>query len=1722
MKKEKYLQVFNYLLEFSKLRSNPVRNIENAESQYPEKIWFADIPQCEIFDCITFPEYNEDADYWIRISKPKNEPQPPTFPKLSLSLTDWVDKDSLKNENSTPFLFESIVKYGNTIQLSDKPEIEREFQNYLNEKWIDDLDFYKKELGKYEITHAEYQKQLKTYEHFFRIHNKAKQFGEEYELIVSVGLLYFQEDLNTPLICRHILTSKAEIEFKSSIKESFIKVFPGIENEIKLETDAIIDLIEQFDSSNIIDAERAVIDFLKEKNITDDLFDSNIKDALQIFSDRLRTDGKAEDDLEKPKFTPKNPTVYFAPILILRKRNTRSLTALYEKIIENINDASDLIDIPSINDIIGEFEDRPISEDENVVDCSKNDIIYFPKKFNDEQIEIIEKAKRNKKVLVQGPPGTGKTHTIANLICHLLAHGKKVLVTAYTTRALKVLKEKLPEEFQNLAVNILSGDSSSISDLDKSINGINDELSNYTNPFNYRKEVEEKEMELELIKEQKATTINELLKIKEKATRRQVINQNYQGTLLEIAERVEKEHDDFLWFEDSFSDISQIEIIDELEGFIALVKKYQKIECKIFDLEIPKKDRIISLIELKEYQRTKSELTLKYSSKNGQNIIKCKDYESVKNNLVKIHDLFVEIENNVLPIKSKLLVDYKTNSSSWKEIITRTNLLLSELQEDKLKQIDRSVQITYPPNKTLIEIKSDAEILLQLLKEGKRIVGLLSVFNNPLTPSNIKQRKYFIHGVKVNGSDCDTIKEFEAVLEDIKIKQDIEELEEVWGIKPNGNSKTFFEKIKFFKKLLLDTNELLNILSEVQKLKSQIENVSSFKIQNYNSKEIQDLIFECEYNQLLLKSWKLNDKITESIKYLTSIGIHPIANKIQEAIENIELEQFEQYLSEIENIHLEKENYCNYKTLKNKLLKYFPKTVQQIIDNTFNLQNLLHIENAIYFKHVTAEILKLFEVDYEEKLSVKLLDIERNEEKLTSVVASKKAWLYILESLTNDPLLRRHLQAWVLAVKKIGKTGKGKRALKFRKEAQQQMEHCKDSIPCWIMPLYKVAETINPEQGMYDYVIIDEASQLGADAIFLMYISKNIIIVGDDKQTSPEYVGVDTNTMTPYINRHLHDIPFANYYGTEFSFFDHAKMLCNNGMTVLREHFRCMPEIIEFSNRHFYYPDGKGLYPLKQYSENRLQPLMSYYCQSGYVEGSYQNITNRIEAEAVANKIAELIYDIQYNEKSFGVIALQGTRQAELIDGMILKKIGEVEYKKRNIICGNSASFQGDERDIMFLSLITAHNHKRQALTDDNDKRRFNVAVSRAKEQVWLFHSVLPEDLSNKEDLRHKLLDHFLNPEPQIIPQSRIYERTMGAQPDPFESWFEVDVYNDIVKNNYKVIPQYKVAKGKYRIDLVIILSNGIKIAIECDGDKFHGAEQYENDLMRQKVLERCGWQFFRVRGAEYYSNRKKSLEPLWSLLHANEIKFEEASSSKLHDEEPEENMKDFSDELGSEKNEQTFRKDVRNTEPDLFNYENEIKPVVSSCEETNKPVKISSNLSSFSEILVFTTQQNIYKIQNRYFSNQSQVLSQLELEPGERALYITGTNNYSGFLIVAFQNGKVGKISMTSYYTEHNRKKLRNAFNNESKLIFIEYIEDDIDLIALSSIKKVVLFNTSQINPVESRNTKGVQVMKQKDGSFMEKVKRAEQAILNDAEYYRKSEGLNVVGYYLKLGDEI
>jgi very-short-patch-repair endonuclease len=203
--------------------------------------------------------------------------------------------------------------------------------------------------------------------------------------------------------------------------------------------------------------------------------------------------------------------------------------------------------------------------------------------------------------------------------------------------------------------------------------------------------------------------------------------------------------------------------------------------------------------------------------------------------------------------------------------------------------------------------------------------------------------------------------------------------------------------------------------------------------------------------------------------------------------------------------------------------------------------------------------------------------------------------------------------------------------------------------------------------------------------------------------------------------------------------------------------------------------------------------------------------------------------------------------------------------EERKLRCGVPATFQGDQRDVMFLSLVVAPNHQFRALTGLPDQRRFNVAMSRARDQVWLFHSVQAHDLS-PDDLRWRLLRFFSSPAQLDV----VYEeldrlerealrtsRELGNQPDPYESWFEVDVALELLRRNYRVRPQYEVAG--YRIDLVVEgLSN--RLAVECDGEAWHGPDRFERDMARQRQLERARWTFVRIRESEFYADRNHAV----------------------------------------------------------------------------------------------------------------------------------------------------------------------------------------------------------------------------------------------------------------------
>ena len=105
-----------------------------------------------------------------------------------------------------------------------------------------------------------------------------------------------------------------------------------------------------------------------------------------------------------------------------------------------------------------------------------------------------------------------------------------------------------------------------------------------------------------------------------------------------------------------------------------------------------------------------------------------------------------------------------------------------------------------------------------------------------------------------------------------------------------------------------------------------------------------------------------------------------------------------------------------------------------------------------------------------------------------------------------------NLKSYALVVRQGGKWT-GKYAAHRRSQARNAMRDCRSAVPAWVMPIYPIAETLNVEKNMFDVVIIDEASQAGIEATFLLYLAPKIVVVGDDKQVSPSGVGQDRQQL---------------------------------------------------------------------------------------------------------------------------------------------------------------------------------------------------------------------------------------------------------------------------------------------------------------------------------------------------------------------------------------------------------------------------------------------------------------------------------------------------------------------------------------------------------------------------------------------------------------------------------
>ena len=1441
----------------------------------------------------------------------------PVRPTLPAALTDWVRPKDLDDAGLEPELLQEITvlvekplaeiepapsrsrravtKVPETRHLNDSPEVQETWLEYLVEQW-----------EPWAAAMREWQEVHRVYESVDFMRRRVEEAAERYECVVGVGLVQWR-DSSGANVKRHLLTGAAEIEFDAS--RGVLSVVPAASFEaFKVELD-MLDLTDQprLEQSGVSDA-------LEELDVEAWNVDK-VANILREIANRTRGDAQVDERAIKPLGQADDGfRVLFAPALILRERRPTALDEIIDRLSgPNGDDGMSSPTAPWAR-LLGEGKDGsprdnlPRSAPER---ASENaDLpgrLYFPLQNNEEQRQIAGRLLESPCIVVKGPPGTGKSWTIANLMCHLLASGERVLVTAQTSKALTVLRDMLPQELQDLCVTAFGSTREDQRVLEQGVRGILQRRNNRPAGPIVAAEITQCETDLRSIEDQLALTERSLRECREAETHVHLLSGGYKGTAGKIAQRIEDERARFSWFSDEIPGQplfpltpEQVSLLADMHG--AITPSFSaELGLALADRGLPSVDAFRSLIaEVNAAEKAAQEL-----GRTADPRILAVLGEHVEDELRVTAATLRELDErasrasialgDVVTIVLKDLL--REQRRRWTRAQSKASRLLKQADEILARASGELRRVAFPPDARMDQLLADGKRRLEYFQQGGRR-GFWY-----FQPRLVRETQYVEDRCLVDGMPPREIDRLQALCDCLELGRIVDDLKQVW--------RGTFD---------VSDTDLLAIMSDAREFKSELDRlvalvtvcpwcqaVFGFREGTAekrtkcpkcgNDFEPRDQLspaglpcLPCDQLAGLVEhatrmEWMraisgelaarravaakkpLDDCRAALQAVIEAGGAHPCVTELAGAVDSRNpagwalavdkrdaLIQMKARLHAYEGILRELEGSC----------PHLVSTMRQSQGCSEWRARIHDLENAWAWASAAGWLREVTSADRYEDLIATSHRLQKRVEEKIERIAALRAWTSFFARL--DETTVQNLMAWIKAVDRIGK-GTGKFAHRHRRTARKYLGACIPQIPAWVMPLHKVWETVEAQAGLFDTIIIDEASQAGIESLLLFLLAKRVIVVGDDQQNSPEAVGVKEDDIARLIRRHLGGFAFGDEFRPDTSLFDHAIRSFGN-LISLREHFRCVPEIIRFSN-DLCYRDAP-LIPLRQAPPQRLPPLRASFVAEGKCDGDGQRIHNRAEAEKLVRAIRECLDDDAFEGKSMGVIVLQGHAQAELIASLLAEELEPKLIEERRLRCGVPATFQGDQRDVIFLSLVIAPNVPTRALNRLPDQRRFNVAMSRARDQVWLFHSVQQHDLS-PDCLRRRLIGFVQSPwketgdgvaeeRDRLEREVRRRPRRPGEQPEPYESWFEVDVALELLRRGYRVRAQYEVAHK--RIDLVVEgLEN--RLAVECDGDAWHGPDRYEQDMVRQRQLERAGWTFVRIRESEFYTERSRAVDEI-------------------------------------------------------------------------------------------------------------------------------------------------------------------------------------------------------------------------------------------------------------------
>lgn len=1436
--------IFNFLKDYNEIRNPVITEIDKEKWSFN----LSDLPQIEeIYSVYNTQDF--DNEVILEVKRPVLEP----CPAPDKVLNDWIeDKWNVLETESINHKEKVVIASDN----KDAPPLEEYFNT--NKERVLAFDNWVRKRNNWREKELPKNQGLEFYNKLFTLYSDIKKESESVELILGDG--HIRWNTGTEIINHPVLLQKVQLVINPD-KPSFIIKCEEIKTELYTAMIRKIQTINQMMISEIIDDIESnyyhIADILNTKKLYERLI--NVIDKK----------GKFVESFDN-NFS--EPMIKIEPTLYLRKR-TLGYSMFINNIIEDL-ERNDHILLPDFfNNMIGDYKEEKVNEvvDENWNENGMDEDVLLTLPANNEQLKIIKYLNNYGAVLVQGPPGTGKTHTIANLIGHLLSQGSSVLVASHTEKALTVLKEKVYEKLQSLCISLLSSKSQK-KEMDNAINEIAIKSTNL--------DLHESKRKIEGLENERKDLINkyrekqkELIQIRG-AEYKDIIYDNETIPPIEAAKFVNSGYGKYNYITGkSIDDTMGLPLsLDELRELYSTNKFISEEEDEILNYTLPSLDLIWKTDKFTKITQKYINITNDLKGWNPKLILK--DYID-KDTLREIVKTISNIENELLNMeKIQLLIIEKTindklYSKFWVSIDEEFNDLLKGYEEYRKNIFDNEFEI---PESMITE--DSLAILNEIIESNSdipvnKITGILkpkwkklknSIINHK---KNIEKRDDFQkantiikYNLKRNKLTDRINKLLSGISEEYCIdKENVEERGQYY-------SKKIQVSVSWYENTWIEFN---------MKLKNYIKNASTFEaISSIDFEKPIDSIKTLIKNTYLpdLNNKYKNQELKEISKELGTYSIQlkeykgygKCFNDILYAVNELNIEKYEKAYDELTKLYAKKTIYKKRYDLLQQLESKAPEWADSI-KNRMGIHGGTtipeNVELAWKWNQLNNQIDRIGSIE-PNSIQNEINKINESLMRNSRELAYEKSWY---EKISKKTLKQTQaIEGWRQTIKQIGKL-KGKNAPMLQKKARELMPYCQTAIPVWIMPLNSVVENFDPRENKFDVIIIDEASQADILALSALYLGKKIIIVGDEEQVSPENVGLNSDEINSLIEQHLKDIPNNHLYNGKTSLYDMAK---SSGFQplMLTEHFRCLPEIIEFSNQLSY--NGR-IKPLRDASEVTIKPaVVEYRVPNAYRDSNKVNI---IEAEHIVSLICACIENEKYDKKTIGVISLLGQMQSYEIDKMLQRKLEPIEYEKRKILCGTPSQFQGDERDVIFLSVVEGPSEKGGPVrllseegNNDINRKKYNVAASRAKDQLWVVHSLNPEIDLKPDDIRLRLIKYAQNPD--INKDS--------SKIDKGESDFEKQVMKFLLNKGYKVTPQWWV--GSYRIDMVIE-DGGKKIALECDGDEWHTLENLSDDLKRQAILERLGWRFIRIRGSAFYRKPIETMNWVYKELDDNDIK---------------------------------------------------------------------------------------------------------------------------------------------------------------------------------------------------------------------------------------------------------